>query len=44
MNPWWFHFFAAGYMACCEPHARYYFMVLYRVGDNNGCSFKMSLS
>lgn len=43
-SPWWLHFFRAGYMTCCESHARHYFLVMYDVGDSGECLFKLSLN
>ena len=44
MNPWWFHFFAAGYMACCDSHARNCYVIMWDIGDNGERSFKLSLN
>jgi hypothetical protein len=44
MNPWWYKLFRAGYLCCCEVHARYYFTVVYDIGDEGETMYRLSLS
>ena len=40
----WFSFFKAGYPTCCESHARHYFMVIWDIGEDGECSYKLSIN
>lgn len=35
---------AAGYPVCCVTHARYYFMVIYDLGEDTEMHHKMGLN
>ena len=40
----WYSFFDAGCPTCCEAHARHFFMVIWNIGEDGECSYKLSLN